>query len=44
MDRLIGVGWCIITQDDCVFSGGHGRDGKVICSCEGDCPERGVKG
>lgn len=36
---MVGVGWCILTGRECPFSEGHGPDGKVKCSCEGECPE-----
>ena len=35
---MVGIGWCIITQQDCEHSEGHGPSGNVECSCEGDCP------
>jgi len=38
MSNMVGVGWCIITQRECPFSEGHGADGMVKCSCEGECP------
>ena len=43
MGKMIGKGWCVVVQKDCEFSQGHGADGKVICSCNDDCPEEGAK-
>jgi hypothetical protein len=39
MGRIIGKGWCVIIQDDCWHSEGHGADGLVMCTCMGVCPK-----